>query len=252
MKKLSDYKSFYMLVSVFLAFLLWLYVIDVEDPERSELFRDVTINVTGENILQSQGLTITSLSETEVDLQISAPFSVLSQLHNTNFSVSLDVSKLSTQGNFDLSYTLEIPSHISTNNLVLESRNPTQITVSVDKLYSQSYPINLVFRGSVAEGYQAGQHTISPETITLNGSVDAVSQVDRVVVVLEQEEMQDRFSGELPVMLLDKNGDEIDDPSIEISETSAYVTQPIVMEREIPLVVNFLPGGGATEEHISH
>ncbi len=250
MKKLSDYKTPYMILSVFLAFIFWLYVIDVEDPDRSYTFRDVPVNLTGENILQSQGLTVTALSKNTVDLKITAPSSVLSQLSSSNLSVALDVSKLSTQGEFNVTYTLEVPSHINSTNLVEELRTPSQITVEVDKLYSETLPINLVIRGSVAEGYQAGPHTISPEAVTLRGSAEAVSKVDRVVVILEQENLQQRFSGELALVLLDAQGEEIQDEGIELSESTAYVTLPIVMEREIPLVVNFIPGGGATEEHI--
>lgn len=250
-KKFTEYRLPYMLLSVLLAFSLWLYVIDVEDPERSELFRGVPVSVTGENILQSQGLTVTELSEQEVDLQIAAPFSVLSQLNVSNLSVSVDVSKLSTQGDFDITYTLSVPYYVNSSNLVLEVRTPSQVTVSVDKLYSENFTVSLANRGSIAEGYQAGPYTISPEVVTLNGSAEAVSKVDRVVVILEEENLQQRFSGELPLVMLDSKGEEIDNDTIDLSESTAYVTLPIVMEREIPLVVNFLSGGGATESHIS-
>lgn len=251
MKKLSDYKAPYMLLSVFLAFIFWLYVIDVEDPDQTQTFRDVVVTLAGENILQNQGLTITSLSENTVDLKVSAPLSVLNQLSSTNLSVALDVSKLSTQGEFNVTYTLNVPSHVNSNNLVEELRTPSQITVAVDKLYSETFTVGRVIRGSVADGYQAGEHTISPESVTLNGSAEAVSKVDRVVVILEQENMQQRFSGELSLVLLDAQGEEILDSTVELSESSAYITQPIVMEREIPLVVNYLAGGGATEEHVT-
>lgn len=251
MKKFSDYKIPYMILSVFLSFIFWLYVIDVEDPDKSYTFRDIPVTLSGENILQSQGLTVTSLSESAVDLKISAPYSVLSQLSNSNLSVSLDVSKLSTTGDFSVTYTLNVPSHINGSNLVEELRTPSQITVTIDKLYSDIFPINLVNRGSIAEGYQAGEETISPEVVTLKGSADSVSKVSRVVVVLDQENLQQRFSGELPLIMLDAQGEEIQDVSIQLSETSAYVTLPVEMQREIPLVVNFLPGGGATEEHVA-
>lgn len=250
MKKFSDYKTPYMVLSVFLAFIFWLYVIDVEDPEYSFTFRDVPVVVTGENILQSQGLTVTSLSETEVDLVINAPSSILNQLNSENLSVTLDVSKLSTQGEFPVTYTLTPPAHVNSNNLVEELRTPAQITVGVDKLYSKTFPIELIIRGSVAEGYQSGDRTISPETVTLNGSAEAVTQVDRVVMILEKENLQQRFSGELPLVMLDAQGEELIDETIEMSEDSAYFTLAIEMEREIPLVVNFIPGGGATEENL--
>lgn len=247
----NNSKTSYAFLSVVLAFLFWLYVIDVEDPERSHTFKDVPITLIGENVLESQNLTVTALSHDTVDLEIAAPISTLNTLLSAGLTVSLDVSKLSSEGDFSTAYTVNLPNNVNSNTLILEQRTPTQISVEVGKLYSESFPIGLVMRGSVAEGYQAGQHTTNPETVILNGTVEAVSKVDRVVVVLEQENLDERFSGELPLLLLDTHGQIIDDINIDMSETSAFVTLPIVMEREIPLVVNCTPGGGATEDHIS-
>lgn len=180
------------------------------------------------------------------------PISTLNQLMGDALSVSLDVSKLAAAGEFLVVYTPSVPSHINTNNLTFETRNPQQITVEIGKLHSKLLPIELSFRGSVAEGYQAGRHTISPEGVTLNGSIDALAKVDKVVVILEQEDLSQRFLGELPLVLLDADGEELIDHTIDLSEDSAFVTLPIVVEREIPLVVTYTPGGGATEDNISN
>lgn len=251
MKPLSSYKAPYMLLSVFLAFLFWLYVIDVEDPDQSYTYRDVATVISGENILESQGLTIASLSHDTVDLTIQAPISTLNQLSRDNLSVTVDVSKLSAAGEFLVSYTPVVPSHINTSNLMFEGRNPLQITVEVGKLHTKILPIELDMRGSIAEGYLAGQHTISPESVTLSGSLEALAQVDRAVVIIEQENLSQRLLEEFPLLLMDAQGEILEDPTIECSETSAVVTLPIVVEREIPLVVNLIPGGGATEDHIA-
>lgn len=250
MKPMSQHKLPYMILSVFLAFIFWLYIIDTVDPEQTSTFENVPVILLGENILENQNLTVTSLSDTTVNLDIRAPYSTLRSLWNEGITVTLDVSKISTLGDHATAYTLVIPNNINTNNLIVESRIPSQVTVSVGKLYAETFPIDLIMQGSIAEGYQAGKYTISPETVTLNGSVDAVSKVERVVVILEQENLSSRFTGELPLVLLDAQGEEIIDTSIEMSETSAFATLPIVVEREIPLVVNFTPGGGATEDDI--
>lgn len=250
MKPISQHKLPYMLLSVFLAFIFWLYIIDSVDPEQSSTFEDIPVVLLSENILENQNLTITSLSDSTVDLDIRAPRSTIYALRNEGLSVTLDLSKISTTGEYQMAYTLVIPNTVNTNNLMVEARTPSQITVDVGRLYSEAFPIGLIIQGSIAEGYQAGQHTISPETVTISGTVDAVSKVDRVVVVLEQENMSSRFSGELPLVMLDVQGNPIEDTSIELSELSGFVTLPIVVEREIPLVVNFTPGGGATEDDI--
>lgn len=252
MKSIGNHKSPYMVLSVFSAFIFWLYVIDVVDPQQSSTYRNVPVVITGENILENQGLTVIELSHDTVDLDILAPVSTLYALNDSGLSVSLDVSKISTIGEFQTSYTLNMPSNVNSNSLILEQRAPSQITVEVGKLYSETFSINMIMGGSIAEGYQAGSPSVSPETVILNGSVEAVSKVDRIVVMVEQENMSQRFSGELPFVLLDAQGNVIEDDSIEMSETSGFVTLPIVVERTVPLVVNLTPGAGATVENVDN
>lgn len=243
-------KPLYMIISLFAAFAFWFYVIDVEDPEQSYTFRGIPIVISGENILENQNLTITKLSQETINLDIKAPRSTLNALQSSGILVSLDVSKISATGEYSLSYSTSYPNNVNTSTLIVEQRTPNQIAVEVGRLYSETYPIGMVMRGSVAEGYQAGQHIASPEIVTLSGPMESVSKVKRVVVILEQENLSERFTENLPLVLLDANDEEIIDPNIDMSETTAYVTLPIVMEREIPLVVNFSSGGGATEADI--
>lgn len=50
----------------------------------------------------------------------------------------------------------------------------------VARLYSKTFEIQPVLKASIAPGYQAGQITISPETVTISGSEEAVSRVLKV------------------------------------------------------------------------
>lgn len=251
MSQPSNLKAPYMLLSVFLAFIFWLYVIDIEDPDQSFTVRDVPVVISGENILESQGLTITSISRETVDLTLRAPNSVMSSITKDTISVSVDVSKLAAGGEYNVTYTLQKPAYVASNSLIEEGRTPQQLTVTVGELSAEVFPIEMVMKGSVAEGYQAGTPSVSPETVTISGSVEAVAKVRKVAVILEQENLSQRFSGELPLVMLDAFDNEISDFTLDMSETTAFITVPIVVVKEIPLTVHFISGGGATQENIS-
>ena len=103
----------------------------------------------------------------------------------------------------------------------------------------------------MAKGYQAGTPTIDPVNITISGAVEQVNRVARAVVVLEAKDLKEQYTGDLPIRLLDTNGDELKDLEVELSSKTAYVVYPIVVVKEIPLTVNIIAGGGATQVNIS-
>ena len=249
-QRIQNSKWVFVLISVFLAVIFWMYVRNDLDPPGSRTIYNVPVTLTGETILESQGLTITAVSDTAVDLKITAPISILNKLSNRNLSVTVNVSQC-TEGEQILQYDVNWPRDVSTAEITKESQEPAAITVMVARLYSKTFEIQPVLKASIAPGYQAGQITISPETVTISGSEEAVSRVAKVEAVLEGEELNTRFSGNVPLVLLDAEGNELTDLEINMDTDTTYVTMPVYVVKEVKLTVDYTPGGGATGEDVT-
>ena len=74
----------------------------------------------------------------------------------------------------------------------------------------------------------------------------------KVVAILEDEQLDERFAGDLPLTLLDASGQVLEDLEVTLDTSSAYVVLPVVGVKEIPLTANFQTGGGATEDDIKY
>ena len=251
MEMLKDRKWAYVLLSVFLAVILWLYVRAEKDPVSDARIRNIPVQITGSSVLSSKGLTVAGLSSDRVSTTLQAPASVLSDISRKNITATIDVSRIDEAGEHTLSYNIVLPTNVNTDGVVIQEKEPETITVTVEKLYTSTLPIEFRFEGSVAKGYQAGTPTIDPVNVTISGAVEQVNRVARAVVVLEAKDLKEQYTGDLPIRLLDANGDELKDLEVELSSKTAYVVYPIVVVKEIPLTVNIIAGGGATKENIS-
>lgn len=252
MERLRESKWVYVLLSILLAIVFWLYVRAELDPPQASWFYNVPVQITGESVLTRQGLTVSALSAEEVSLRVEAPASVLDSLsrNRKDFWVTIDVSKC-VDGENRLTYMPSWPTNINTENVTTVNREPEGIIVTVEKLYTSTFNVEFQLRGKVADGYQAGTPAISPETVVVSGPVEQVSQVAKVVAVLENENLNERFAGDLPLKLFNTAGEELTDLDVTLDSDYAYVVLPVVVEKEIPLTVNFIPGGGATEEDMT-
>lgn len=253
MEHIRESKWLNILMSVLLAVLFWLYVRAELDPSQTSWFYHVPVEITGSTVLTRQGLTVANLSQSTVDLRIEGPASVLDSLSRSrkDLSVTLDVSKC-TEGENKLVYIPNWPVNINTDSIVTIDRDPETITVTVEKLYTSSFNVEFQLKGTVADGYQAGTPAINPETVVVSGPAEQVSRVKKVVAVLETEDLDQRFAGDLPLILLDENGEQITDAEVTLDSPTAYIVLPVVVVKDIPLTVNFQPGGGATIDDITY
>lgn len=248
MERLHESKWVYVLLSILLAVIFWFYVRVELNPSSPIWFYNVPVVQTGKNVLTQQGLTVASLSHEKVDIRIEAPASVLDTLTRSrkDITVTVDVSRCK-EGENKLAYVPNWPANVSADSIAQLDQNPDTITATVEKLDTRTMDVEFRFQGKVADGYQAGTPAINPETVVLSGPVEQVSQVDKVVAILEDEDLNEQFAGELPLTLLNAEGQALSGLEVALDTTSVYVVLPVVVTKEVPLTVNLIAGGGATE-----
>ena len=242
--RLRESRWFYILLSVLLAVLIWMYIRDVENPTQEGTYYGVEIQISGERVLEERGLTVASISQKTVNVTVNAPISVHNDLRG-NITATVDVSQCTEPGEYQLTCTPKLPSNIDTTGAYFPD-SAQVVTVVFDNLATETKTLELKLEGSVADGYQAGAPVFDPETVELSGTAEQLAQVSRAVVILEADGLKQSYSGRLPITLLDENDEPITDTNISMSEETAYLTLPVGVMKEVPLTVSFIPGGGAT------
>ena len=247
MERLRESRWVYILLSVLLAVVFWLYIRDTEDPTMSRPIYNVPVQIANERVLEERGLTVSGLSQSSLTVEVTGPVSVLNNLTRSNVTASVDVSSITEAGEYELNCRLILPNNVDTTGAFFpEQSNP--VSVTVDTLVTETMNVEVRLEGSVANGYQAGTPVADPETVELRGSAEQVARVKRVVAILEADDLDQSFAGKLPLKLLDEDGETITDSNVKLSEDSAYVTMTVGVVKRVKLTVNLLSGGGATAE----
>ena len=243
MARLKESRWVYILLSIVLAIVFWVYVRASVDPNGVTSIHNVRVETTGTSVLASQGLIISDISPQMVELPVEGPTSARAELlrNRSGLCVRVDVSSCS-EGENTLRYREVWPEGINSDDLTAKT---STLVVTVEKLYTKSFDVQFQLNGRVAQGYQMGTPAIEPVSVVVGGPVEQVNQVDKVADILESGELSERFAGDLPLVLLDKQGNSLTNLEVTLSTNTAYVVVPVVVVKEVPLTVNLVPGGGA-------
>lgn len=246
MGKLLEKRWVCILLSVLLAIAFWAYVRAAVDPNGTTNIHNVRVETTGTGVLASQGLAVAEISPQIVELEVEGPNSTRTNLlrNRNGLYVRVDVSSC-VEGENTLRYKPVWPENINTDDLKYQSGT---VTVKVEKLYTRTFDVEFRLDGRVAENYQMGTPAIEPEQVIVSGPVEQVNQVAAVSAVLKDEELSERFAGDLPLTPVDKAGKPLEGLEITLSAETAYVVVPVVKTKEVSLTVDLRPGGGATAE----
>jgi len=241
-----------MVLSVLIAIALWMYVGD-KNPDESGPIRNVPVVFTGVDVLESRGLMIVSGAEQTVTLNITGKREAFRLLSAETVSVTVDVSSIQQPGQHTQAYLVSynLPPSVSPSSLVVTERYPLNVTYTVARKATRSIPIRGAITGGVADGYQAGEFAFSPASIQVSGEESLVNQIDYAQVTLDQEDMSETYSGDLPYTFISFTGEEIDASGLTADVSLVRTTLPVFQLKEVPLSVNLIPGGGISADTVN-
>ena len=130
--RLRESRWFYILLSVLLAVLIWMYIRDVENPTQEGTYYGIEIQISGERVLEERGLTVASISQKTVNVTVNAPISVHNDLRG-NITATVDVSQCTEPGEYQLTCTPKLPSNIDTTGAYFPD-SAQVVTLVIDNL----------------------------------------------------------------------------------------------------------------------
>lgn len=239
-------KPLYIVLAILISCALWFYVRSVDTQDRTSTITKIPVTFVGEDVLNSNGLMLAGPQNQSVSLTVQGRWGIISQLRRDNIAIQVDLSSIKTEGEYSRAYDITWPGNVSANSFALVGRDPFYVSVNVVKRVSREVEVRGVFLGSVADGYQSGGFTFLPETVELTGPETDIAQVAYAQVTLDRQGLTDTVREDMPYILIGQDGQPMENEAIKASPATVGVTMPVAMAKELPLTIDFIPGGGIT------
>ena len=218
------------LLSLFLAFLLWVAVVNTEDPQVSTTIRGIPVEKQNENSITSQKRAIKYVEGDTVDVKVKGKRSIVYKLTQSNIKAFADMRNLSITNAADIQ--LELP-----NEIELISKSPSSVLVSLEKIITKQMEIQYEKHGKAKAGFVDLSPTITPSIIELEAAESTIYKIEKVVVPVNIEGISGDFTISVIPILYDYSGSEVS--GVNLSATQVQVKVPVEKTKTLP--INFKP-----------
>lgn len=241
-------KKIAMIVCVLLSFSLWLYITNVENPSKIRTITNVEVNILNIDYLEQKGLILEPNQKLTVDIKVEAPASQIYSINAEDFNVQVNLDE----------YALKV----GTNNIPIEfisypdgvtikNNNSLQLKLKIKKLKTKEMKVTSMVNLNYEKGYFEKAIDISPKSVTISGAEDDVNEVDKVVLIGEENHINKSFSNKYKLMALDKNNKEV--KWIKLSEEEGEMSVEVSSEKVVPIkikTIGQLPKGLIIKDRI--
>ncbi len=220
------------LLSLLLAFFLWLLVVNVSNP-MIEGSKEVQLEIENEDILENAGLTYEIVGKSTVTVRYKVATLDAYRIQASDFRAYIDLDDL-----YDVTGAVPVNLEVVNNQGLISSPQvtPEVAHVETEELQRKRFDLQVKTEGEPEEGYALGEVTLDPEYLYISGPVSQVGQISSVGVEIDVSGVNANMSGSTGLVFYDANGNRLtvsDQITCDVSQIGYEVE--ILRVRSLPL-----------------
>ncbi len=196
------------LISLLFAIILWGFVTNSTNPERTKTIENIPIVVQGIEALEEKGFAIRDDLEKAlptVSIKVNVKNSDYRLVNKNVIFASIDVSEISKDG---VNSVTVVPTFSNIADVSLDSVEPQTINLAVDKIIKKEVPLTIEKTGELKDGLVS----VAPEhvkTVFLEGSSYYLDRIENAVVDVDLSTLNDGDKLSVLCRYTDKDGNDI-------------------------------------------
>ena len=221
------------IVALIIGTIVWLAIVNTSDPSKTVTVHNIPITITNQNSITKKGMVFDVTTKQKVDVTVSGNRSVVSGLNAGDFKATASLKELSMVKAAPVTVKLKDKSLARRVDII--SQDVNTVTIDVNKVIKEKYPVEVQFEGEPAEGYVAKVGSMSFNNVLVKASETSNKQIDKVVAKCDVDGADTDFSRKCKLVFLDKDGKVIKPKHAEPYKKKVKVYVHLSEEKEVPI-----------------
>jgi len=246
-KFLEEKNALWMLLSLAIAFALWVIVINTQNPEDTKTYQ-IKMEIANYEMVEMAGYVITNLEEIEnevIKVPVRGPRLSLDRLSNSpDIDIIVDMSKVDFSklpGTVPISLDYYLPQTI--DSIQIDNKPKTEVMVKFERLVTEPFKVQVVTGGQAKDGYVMMAEAVSPSDVVVSGASSSVEKVKGVRVDVDITGMEGDQTVLAKPYAYDETGAMVEDVSLNMAEIEVELKAHVFMTLPIEYSVSG-PGEG--------
>lgn len=221
------------ILSVVFAFLLWMFVINTDNPVIKKTFSDVPVDMLNEQVLDELNQTYKIESGDTVSFTVKGKKDIVDRLTKSDFRATADVSSMSDVH----AIPIKVEALRYKSQLDVDTGNAT-VKVVLEDVKSDQIPVVMEVKGKPASGYTVSIQTATPNLISISGPKSVVSRIKQIVAVVNVSGVKKDVTMTQSVKCYDEDGDEVSQERIKLDTNKIKVKIGLSRTKIVPFKVD--------------
>ena len=221
------------LISLTIAFVLWVVVISIDDPVDDKTFNNIKVNLVNTQLVTEKGMVYEILDGTGMlrSVTFDAPKSIREKIESGDIIAEADLNELTTTDTVPITFSCPKYSQDVTNI----SGNISYVKLNIEDKASKWIDITYNIVGEVAQGYVINGISLDQNRMEVEGPESKIAEISEAVVDVNVAGISNNMSISVDVHLKDVQGAELNYSNIAKSVDRVKVAVTVYATKEVPV-----------------
>lgn len=224
------------LLALFIAFGLWVLVVQIEDPIESDEYYNIPVKIINTDKLAGDNKVYEVLDGSDIikRVDVKARKKTLSEIKDTNIVAVADLNKITEMNTVWIDLSVPLYSK-EVSEIYASTDSQAVLKLSIDTKGIEYLPLTVNVKGEVAEGYLIDSAKANLNRITITGPEKKVKKVTSAVVDVDVKGITSDLSASGEIKLYDEDKKLVDEVSIQKSENTVGVKVSVLATKDVPI-----------------
>ncbi len=215
------------LFSIIFALLLWSYVINEVDPERTDMERNINVRIENVASLRENNLALISPTEVTTNVIVKGKNSAMRNLRREAIIARVDLSGYNAG-----EHTVPIVINTLDPGISVDKFDPKSVVFKIDENIKRRMTVDIETKGNLKEDFILGKIKKSTE-VQVSGAKTFVENIDKLVAVVDITNRDESTVLPVKIIAYDKDKEELN--NVKINPDTIDVEVPVLMTKTVPV-----------------
>ncbi len=193
------------IVSVAIAVMFWLVVVNVDDPIIKTQIPGVVVQVQNEAYIESGGkMSMIEEGQNVITVEVTGKRSIVDKLTEEDLVATADLKQIVNMNTEPIMVPITVNcSELKSADLI---PNPRNLSVDIDEIMTQEYIVTVASgEGQPGKGYEIGMLSADPDKIKITGPQSLVRKIDKVVATVDPTNIKEDTTKLVGLEIINRN-----------------------------------------------
>lgn len=229
-------------LSVLMAILIWIVVLNINDPNKTRIITGVKVEVMNESVITDNGQVYTITEGQLINVTVTGPRTIVDSLKASDFTATADFKDLSQANSVPIN--VEINEYAYQQKVTINKTSYNTIQLSIENLTEEEYDVEVRYAGTAADNYVVAETKLDSPTVKVTAPESVHENIKQVSVTVDISGAAKDFEVTVPVKVYDSKAVELvqAENNVSVDTTNIKASNTVYYTKKIPVVYDEITG----------